>query len=57
MISTKDVYLFKRGDRLQITNNLRDEFGIISIVMLNSINKSRLIDIKEVVTNNKYTRA
>ena len=48
---------YKLGDKVRITNKLRDELGIIGIVTSNSTVRSRLIEIRNTTTNRKYTRA
>ena len=47
----------KLGDKVRITNKLRDELGIIGIVTSNSTVRSRLIEIRNTTINRKYTRA
>ena len=47
----------KLGDKVRITNKLRDEFGAIGIVTSKSTIRSRLINIKNTTIKRKYTRA
>ena len=46
-----------RGNRVKITNRLRDEHGIVGVITSKSTPYSRLLNIWDTTTNNKYTRA